>query len=72
LLRQAADVPRRVGWKAHGLANDFVRSAHTTIIHQNGDARSSALGASVPHYGMHAIAKVGIMGLCSSGDVACT
>ena len=39
LLRQAADLARRAGRKAHGLANDFVRSAHGTIIHQNGDAR---------------------------------
>jgi hypothetical protein len=28
LLRQAADLARRVCRKAHGLANDFVRSAH--------------------------------------------
>jgi len=47
LLRQAAHMPRRVCRKAHGLANNFVRSRHYTIIHQNGDARSSALGASV-------------------------
>jgi len=45
LLRQAADLPRRVSRKAHGLANDFVRSGHGTIIHQIGDARSSAPGA---------------------------
>jgi len=47
LLRQAAHMPRRVCRKAHGLANNFVGSRHDTIIHQNGDARSSALGASV-------------------------
>jgi hypothetical protein len=44
LLRQAAHMPRRVCRKAHGLANDFVRSRHDTIIHQNGDARSSTPG----------------------------
>jgi hypothetical protein len=43
LLREAADLARRIGRKAHGLANDFVRCRHGTIIHQNGDTRSSAL-----------------------------
>ena len=42
LLREAADLARRIGRKAHGLANDFVRCSHGTIVHQNGDTRSSA------------------------------
>ena len=41
LLGQAAHMPRGVCRKAHGLANNFVRSTHNTIIHQNGDARLS-------------------------------
>ena len=55
LLRQAADLLRRVCRKAHGPANDFVRSGNATIIHQNGDARSSALGAYLPHSGQRFI-----------------
>jgi len=41
LLREAADMPRRVGRKAYGLTNDFVRSRHDTVIHPNDDARFS-------------------------------
>jgi hypothetical protein len=44
LLGQTPHMPRRLCRKAHGLANDFVSGAHGTIIHQNGDARSTSGG----------------------------